>query len=51
MTFYQRRYTSQFKAASQTINSIWRNVCQSHEVQSYEANARIKWKFFMELAP
>ncbi|XP_060575794.1 uncharacterized protein LOC132733210 [Ruditapes philippinarum] len=42
---------SQFKAASQTINSIWRNVCQSHEVQSYVANTRIKWKFIVELAP
>jgi hypothetical protein len=40
---------SQFKAASQTINSIWRNVCQSHEVQSY-VNTRIKWKFIVELA-
>jgi hypothetical protein len=25
-------------------------VCQSHEVQSYVANTRIKWKFIVELA-
>ena len=41
----------QFKAASETIYSIWRNVYESNVVQSYVTNDRIKWKFIVELAP
>ncbi|XP_053395705.1 uncharacterized protein LOC128555912 [Mercenaria mercenaria] len=41
----------QFKAASSILDQIWHGVLHSNEVQSYVANANIKWNFIVELAP
>lgn len=41
----------QFKAASATLNLIWKNVTTSDEVQSYVSDSGIKWTFIVEMAP
>lgn len=41
----------QFKAASATLDLIWKNVKSSDEIQSYVSNLGIKWTFIVEMAP
>ena len=42
---------SQFKAASKVLETVWRRVINSVDVQSYVSNMGIKWKFIVEFAP
>ena len=40
-----------FKAASETLNSVWNMICKCNEVQSFVSNVGIKWTYIVELAP
>lgn len=42
---------SQFKAASTTLDLVWRNLLRRKEVLNYVSNQGIKWNFIVELAP
>ncbi|XP_060551271.1 uncharacterized protein LOC132712851 [Ruditapes philippinarum] len=41
----------QFKAANKTLENVLKNVLISEDVQNYASNAKIKWKFIVELSP
>lgn len=41
----------QFKAASETLKSVWDNICKCDDIQSYVSNSGIKWTYIVELAP
>ena len=41
----------QFKAANQSLDSIWNSVTQCEEVQNYASNIGAKWIFIVEMAP
>ena len=41
----------QFKAANQSLDSIWNSVTQCEEVQNYASNKGAKWIFIVEMAP
>ncbi|XP_053376547.1 uncharacterized protein LOC123535785 [Mercenaria mercenaria] len=41
----------QFKSASKALNTVWKRVLKSTDVQNFSANSDIKWSFIVELAP
>jgi hypothetical protein len=41
----------QFQAANKTLENVLKNVLISEDVQNYASNAKIKWKFIVELSP
>jgi hypothetical protein len=40
-----------FKAANKTLENVLKTVLISEDVQNYASNAKIKWKFIVELSP
>ena len=42
---------TQFKAAKNTIDIVWRNIVNDPQIHSYLSEKRIKWKFIIELSP
>ena len=40
-----------FKSASESLDSVWKNVTQCEDVQSYSSNVGTKWIFIVEMAP
>ena len=42
---------AQFKTASDVLQSLWKRIVKSEEVQNYVSNSGIKWSFIVELAP
>ena len=43
--------TTKFKTASDVLQSLWKRIVKSEEVQNYVSNSGIKWSFSVELAP
>ncbi|CAC5360792.1 unnamed protein product [Mytilus coruscus] len=42
---------TQFKLGSETLKSVWNHVIKSEDVQNFNMNNGICWKFITELAP
>ena len=42
---------TQFKLGGEIVNSVWKQVIRSEDVQNYISNSAIHWKFITELAP
>ena len=40
-----------FKAARNTVNIVWKNIVNDPQVHGYLSAKRIKWKFIIELSP
>ena len=41
----------QFRAASSTLDLVWKNILTSEDSQNYILNSGIKWTFIVEMAP
>lgn len=41
----------QFRAASSTLDLVWKNMLTSEDLQNYISNSGIKWTFIVEMAP
>ncbi|XP_045167722.2 uncharacterized protein LOC123531009 [Mercenaria mercenaria] len=41
----------QFKSACKTLNTVWKRVLKSTDVQNLSTNSDIKWSFIVKLAP